>query len=138
MKKFQLLNIIICTTLIAIILFSALPVKANELATAPTATGNSSVYLEVSQPTVKSGGQFEVQVKIVSVVPTRGAQFSVSYDPRLIQLAGVKQGDYYADGTMRTGGSTYFIAGATDNKTGHLDAVAVALTGGKKEGITGE
>jgi hypothetical protein len=92
--------------------------------------------IEVSSKTLEHGERFEVLVTLDSDVPSRGAQFDLSFDPRLVKVVSVTVGDYYSK-WFTSKESAYFNEGILDNESGTLQAVGACVLGEGKAEITG-
>jgi hypothetical protein len=103
-----------------------------------TYDSTSIISLEINKSIREHDEQFEVLVKINSAISTRGAQFSLHYDPRLVKVLEVKEGNYYSDWAAPHGASTWFRPGDIDNKAGDLKEVVVVILGAKNTGTIRE
>jgi hypothetical protein len=129
--SFPLLNTLIITVIMGI---SFIPQLVSAGDTLITRTPKFS--LEVSRQTLGQGEKFEVLVTLDSGVPSRGAQFDLSFDPRLVKVVSVTAGDYYSKWFSHKD-STYFNEGIQDNKSGTLQAIGACILGEGKTEITG-
>jgi hypothetical protein len=83
---------------------------------------------------IAPGSSFDVQVRFDCPVATRGAQFGLSFDPRLVEAAGVDEGDYYRGWGTQNGASTVLVPGVQiDAQRGWVRTLAIALLGGPGE-----
>lgn len=93
----------------------------------PAAAADASLRIEPASAAVADGQTFEVQVVQQAPVATSGAQVSVQFDPKILQLVSVRLGSAYSaapiflprsiDASIRTA-----------NESGHLAQVAAAFT----------
>ena len=102
-------------TLALVLLLPILPVAAASPAT-----------VTVSAPTqpVSQGQQFTVNITVQPNNSIAGVQFSLSFNPALVSISSVTQGNLLNQG----GASTYFTAGTINNAAGTLTNVAGAIT----------
>jgi len=103
--------------LVAVLGTLFLPVTAS--ATEPTAVGIAAP----SQP-VDSGQQFTIEIEVVPGTPIAGVQFDLSFDPSLVAVESVQEGDLLGQG----GASSFFNPGKIDNKAGTITGVFGAIT----------
>jgi len=82
--------------------------------------------VSVSAPTqaVSSGTQFTVSIMIQPNNAIAGAQFNLSFNPSLVIVNSVTEGNLFNQG----GASTYFMPGTINNTTGSLTGVADVIT----------
>jgi hypothetical protein len=91
----------------------------------------TSVKLSPDALAVKPGESFEVNVWLTTAYTTRGAQFGLSYDPRLIEVTGVVEGEYYRTWAMRNKASTGLVPKVMiDPERGLVRPFAIAVLGG--------
>jgi hypothetical protein len=82
---------------------------------------------------IAPGARFDAQVVLNSPVVSRGVQFGLSYDPQLIQITGVDEGDYYRSWAQANGASTALVPGVNvDAQNGWLTTLGIALLGGTR------
>ena len=105
----------VIVTLALILLLPSLPVAAS-----------SPVIVTVSAPTqpVSQGQQFTVNITVQPNNSIAGIQFSLSFNPALVSINSVTQGNLLNQG----GANTYFTAGTINNTAGTLTNVAGAIT----------
>ena len=72
---------------------------------------------------VEAGEQFIVNVVVEPGEEIAGVQFDLAFDPTLVTVESVAEGDLLTQG----GAATYFSSGDIDNETGHIDGVAGAI-----------
>jgi hypothetical protein len=125
-------SIILRLSLLAVLLFSAslFPVPASAQDT-PASDSGLSVKLIPLNGTVDAGKFTTVDIVIESAAPTRAVQFSFNYDPRLLHVDKVEEGDYYSGWAADNEAWTYFKSGAIDNEKGKVESCAITLLGGK-------
>ncbi len=123
----QLLRMLIIVSMIAI-QFMSMPLAGRALA----AVGDTSVSISPAARTVTAGGTFTVDVAVAPSVAIAGAQFNLSYDPSVLAVTSVSEGNLLKQG----GATTYFQPGEIDNATGSLSNVAGATTSHGSE-VTG-
>jgi hypothetical protein len=105
----------VIVTLALILLLPSLPVAAS-----------SPAIVTVSAPTqpVSQGQQFTLNITVQPNNSIAGVQFSLSFNPSLVSINSVTQGNLLNQG----GASTYFTAGTINNTSGTLTNVAGAIT----------
>ena len=105
----------VIVTLALILLLPSLPVAAS-----------SPAIVTVSAPAqpVSQGQQFTVNITVQPNNSIAGVQFSLSFNPTLVSINSVTQGNLLNQG----GTSTYFTAGTINNIAGTLTNVAGAIT----------
>jgi hypothetical protein len=105
----------VTVTLALILLLPSLPVAAS-----------SPAIVTVSAPTqpVSQGQQFTVNITVQPNNSIAGVQFSLSFNPTLVSINNVTQGNLL----NQSGASTYFTAGTINNIAGTLTNVAGAIT----------
>ena len=80
-----------------------LPGPKNELPQLPspvssdakTSTALESIGVSIAANTLRAGTSSSIDVVISSAIPARAAQFMLQYDPRLILVDNVTEGDYF-------------------------------------------
>ena len=87
------------------------------------AAGTAVVSVIVSTTTVNPGQQFTVDISVNPNNAIAGAQFSLSFNPSLVSVDNVAEGDLLKGG----GASTYFMPGQINDPGGALSAVAAAI-----------
>ena len=107
----------------------------NSTSTAP-ALGTAAISVTPSMVAVKEGQAFTLDIPINSTVPTNAAAFELSYDPRLIQVNSIKEGDFFKKWADAHGQITLFMPGKIDNVNGKVSLTGVAVTG-KGSAVTG-
>ncbi len=100
------------------------------LATPLMATGQSLAVVATPDPAVV-GATVSLDVLIFGISDLYAHQFSLSFDPAVLQATGVVQG-----GFMPSGGSTFFDQGTINNATGKVSFVFDTLVG-MVPGVTG-
>ena len=85
----------------------------------------SPAVVTVSAPAqpVSHGQQFTVNITVQPNNPVAGAQFNLSFNPSLVSINSVTEGNLFNQG----GASTYFMAGTINNAAGTLTNVGGAI-----------
>lgn len=92
---------------------------------APAAYAATPVLSFVVTPsTGVVGNMVDVDVRISDVNDLYAYNFSLLFDPALLQVATVKEGSF-----MSAAGETYFFEGMADNASGKVDYVANTMLG---------
>jgi parallel beta-helix repeat protein len=90
----------------------------------PTPTPEATtVSISPSTQTVLPGA-FTVNVTVEPEVPIAGVQFDLSFDPSLVRVNNVTEGNLM----KQVGANTYFCSGTIDNTAGTITCVASAIT----------
>jgi chaperone required for assembly of F1-ATPase len=119
-----LLAVAISTTLIAGI----------NLPASVLAAGTAVVSVSAPTQPVSSGNQFTINIIVQPNTAIAGAQFNLSFNPSLVSVNSVTEGNLFTQG----GGSTYFMPGTINNITGSVTGVAGTITTpGKTVSTTG-
>ena len=92
---------------------------ANTLA----ALGTTTVSVSVPAAAVASGTQFTININVQPDRPIAGAQFSLSFDPALVTVNDVMEGNLLT----QSGANTFFSAGKIDNSQGTISGVSGAI-----------
>jgi len=98
----------------------------------PTQNANITIAVSVANPVVQPGDAFDVNITIKSDTPSRGAQAEIAFDPKLIQVVSVAQGDYYKNWAQANHGNSVLQPPkpAIDNDKGLVALMGVVLIGG--------
>jgi len=102
-------------------------------------SGDTNISAIPSADTVKPGDKFDVSIRVTNSQPSRGVQFSLSWDPSKIQCDSVEQGDYFSRFAQANNGDLFIIpsanppadntAGIFPKPSGSNTYVAIAMTG---------
>lgn len=101
---------------------------------AAAATPSAALRIDPAASTVDSGATFTVNIIQNATVATLGAQADLTFDPKIVQVAGIKAGPAYNTGLSLFGsafdGSTQSVAAAVAkaNQTGTVAVVATGKT----------
>jgi hypothetical protein len=106
-------------TLICIAVVGALLLPATVLA-----AGNANVSVANSAVEVEAGSQFTVNIQIQPDSAIAGAQFDLSFNPALVTVNSVTEGNLF----KQNGASTYFVAGQVNNAAGTVKGVCGVIT----------
>ena len=110
----SLLRILAIVSILTVWLFPHSLVSAQEI-----------TVVSVSAPgSVNPGEQFAVAIVVAPGVAIAGVQFDLTFDPSLVTIDGVAEGNLLSQG----GAATYFNAGGIDNTAGTITGVAGAIT----------
>ena len=89
------------------------------------ASAQETTEVSVSAPSeVNSGEQFTVDIVVNPAAAIAGVQFDLAFDPSLVTVDSVAEGNLLS----QNGASTYFSPGAIDNVAGTITGVAGAIT----------
>ena len=85
----------------------------------------TSTTIGIGSLTVNNGSNFQVDVTISPLVPIAGAQFNLSFNPNLVNVNSISEGNLF----KQNGAQTYFMAGNIDNVAGTIKNVACSIIG---------
>ena len=88
------------------------------------AAGTATVGVSAPAQAVSTGQQLSVSINVNPNTAIAGAQFSLSFNPSLVSVTGVAEGNLLKQG----GANTYFMLGQINNTAGTVSAVAGAIT----------
>jgi hypothetical protein len=92
----------------------------------------TSVKLSPDALAVKPGQSFEADVWLTTAYTTRGTQFGLSYDPRLIEVTNVVEREYYRTWAIRNKASTGLVPKVViDANRGQVMPFAIIVLGGR-------
>ena len=109
----------VCKQALAAAVFSALAIG-----TAGTAQAVPVISLTVSPSPAAVGNTVLVNVNISGAVDVYGYQFSLLFNPAVLQATGSTEGSF-----LPTGGSTYFVPGTVNNTLGAVNFTIGTLLG---------
>jgi hypothetical protein len=96
----------------------------------PTVASDTTVAVTVPDKPVKPGDAFDVSVTIQTDIQTRGAQFELHFDPKLVEVTGFDEGDFYKKWADGNGARTIIIPEPqADNATGVFPSTGIAIMG---------
>ncbi len=84
---------------------------------------SNTVFKVIAPDAVGYGEQFTIQIVVEPGVDIAGAQFSLLYDPAVVAIDSVKEGNLL----KQDGAATYFARGTVDSITGRVAGVAGAI-----------
>jgi hypothetical protein len=98
----------------------------------PTAAASTSVSISPAAQQVQPGDTFNVDVTINTDTPTRGAQFSLTFDPALLQMTKATVGGFYQDwAKSNQAAANIVVPFKPDNQKGTTTVGAVIIIGGQ-------
>ena len=92
---------------------------------------NPSVGYTFSESNIHAGDTFTLDLSARNVIDLAGWQFDITFDPRVLEVLEVKEGEFLKTG----GGTTFFQKGSIDNTTGEI--TKLSSVGLSKEGVSG-
>ncbi|WMW23131.1 PGF-pre-PGF domain-containing protein [Methanolobus mangrovi] len=93
-----------------------------------TTSAESVVSISPSSQSIGANQEFDVYINIDPETPIAGAQLDILYDPDMLSVSSVNEGDFFKqDGTM-----SIFIGGTVDDSQGRVNGL-FAVTLGKAE-----
>ncbi len=127
--KFARMNNILLDVALAVTLFASANLPGSVLA-----AGTAVVSVSAPTQAVSSGTQFTVNITVQPNNAIAGAQFNLSFNPALVSVISVNEGNLL----NQNGASTYFMPGTINNTAGTVTGVAGAITApGKTVSTTG-
>ncbi|MCD6572668.1 MAG: lamin tail domain-containing protein, partial [Thermoplasmata archaeon] len=81
------------------------------------------VSIEPAYQLVNGGDEFTVNITVNPAMPIAGAQFDLSFDPNLLEVVNIQEGNLF------NGYTTYFIPGSIDNNAGTITGTGDAIAG---------
>jgi len=84
----------------------------------------TTVSIATPSQSIDPGQQFTASISVVPGTAIAGMQFDLSFDPSLVTVESVKEGDLLGQG----GTSTFFNSGKIDNQAGTVTGVFGAIT----------
>lgn len=113
-----------CRQVVAAAIFSALGMGA--------AHADPVLSLNVSPSTAGVGSTVNVQVQITGAVDLYAYQFSLLFNPTVLQATGATEGSF-----LGAGGTTFFVPGTLDNTAGAVNFTVGTLLG-MLPGVSGD
>ena len=93
---------------------------------------NPSVRYTFSRDTIHLGNTFTVQLGVENVVDLAGWQFDIAFDPAVLEVLEVKEGDFLKS----EGATTFFQKGVINNRSGRITGFSSArLSEGGVSGV---
>ena len=83
---------------------------------------NPSVSYTFSRNTIHLGDTFTVQLGVENVVDLAGWQFDIAFDPAVLEVLEVKEGDFL----KQEGATTFFQKGVINNRSGRISGFSSA------------
>jgi hypothetical protein len=88
----------------------------------------TTVRLSPDSLALKPGQEFSVDIWLDTAYTTRGTQLSLNYDPRLIEVTKVDEGEYYRTWAIKNKASSLIVPGVKiDQAHGRVAPFAIAL-----------
>ncbi len=88
------------------------------------AAGTAVISVSAPLQAVSYGTQFTVNINVQPNNAIAGAQFNLSFNPALVSVNSITEGNLFNQG----GASTYFMQGTINNTTGTVTGVAGVIT----------
>src|ERR1700738_4078083 len=108
------------------------------IGTPVVSAAGTNLVINPSSASVNPGDSFQVDVVLTTDTPTRGVQFGLMYDARLVQIEQVTPGLFYSRWSDANGGQGAAVMPfQPHNEAGRLSTGAIALLGGPVDGPTG-
>ncbi|MBP1910077.1 cohesin domain-containing protein [Methanolobus bombayensis] len=92
---------------------------------AGTANAEISVAFYPSQTSVEENEEFTIDIMIESDVNVSGAEMQLTYDPELIEVTSISEGNFF----KQDGESTIFSKGTIDNELGTVNEIYSVIMG---------
>src|SRR4030042_822278 len=91
----------------------------------PPVLGAGATAVSVTAPAgVNPGAQFTVEIVVAPGPAIAGAQFDLTFNPVVVAVSNVAEGNLFSQG----GASTYFSSGTIDNTGGTVSGVVGVIT----------
>jgi hypothetical protein len=88
-----------------------------------SAAGGSTVSVSAPTQVISSGTQFTVNITVQPNTAIAGAQFNLSFNPSLVNVNSVTEGNLF----NQNGARTYFVPGMINNNSGTITGVEDAI-----------
>lgn len=107
------------------------PASAQAMTPIPTQMADITIGVSFSSETVKPGDEFDININMSTDLPSRGMQFILSFDPKLVELSGYTEGNFYKDfADTKSGGTTIVIPEPViDNNQGLFPSTGISILG---------
>ena len=93
---------------------------------------NPSVGYTFSESNIHAGDTFTLDIRAENVIDSAGWQFDIAFDPTVLEVVEVNEGDF-----LKTGGeTTFFQKGTIDNSTGKITKLSSARL--SEDGVSGK
>ncbi|WMW21535.1 cohesin domain-containing protein [Methanolobus mangrovi] len=109
-----------CSVFTTIFLFTLIALFLTGLASAETVIGFSPAQLSVQE-----NEEFTLAITIETDTNVSGAELELSYDPSLVNIASITEGDFFKQGGM----NTIFSRGNIDNELGTVSGIYSVIMG---------
>jgi hypothetical protein len=98
----------------------------------PTKMANITISVIPESTSVNIGQEFDVEITIASDSEARGAQFELRYDPNLVEILSLTEGNFFRDWAEQNGASTIVVPEPVpDNERGVIPTFGIALLGAR-------
>jgi hypothetical protein len=97
----------------------------------PPVQSDTTLTIAPSSATVNPGESFDLMLQIATDQMTFAMQAGLAYDPKLVEVLSVKEGDFYKAWAAANGAQTLMVPGKVtpDNENGQMTVVGVSLLG---------
>jgi hypothetical protein len=116
------------------------PRSSSSLSPSRPLTDTTIAYVSVSPltSTVNANQSFEISITISTSLPSRAAQFGLSFDRTILRCDAVTEGSFYSSWAQSHGGSTLiFPQPACNNPQGSVSDMGITIIGAGTSGPTG-
>jgi hypothetical protein len=97
----------------------------------PTQMSDTTLAVTPSKTVINPGETFDLVISISTDAQTRGVQFSIKFDPNLIEMTdGYEEGTFYSDWASQEGAVSMVIPQPViDNSAGEVKLMGIAILG---------
>jgi hypothetical protein len=96
----------------------------------PPVQSDTTLTISPSSPAVNAGEPFDLLLQISTDQMTFGMQAALRFDPRLVEVVKIEEGDFYKGWAATNGAQTMMVPGKiAPDKEGKLPVVGIALLG---------
>lgn len=140
MKKNRSLILSLVVFLVFVALSTGLSVRnvaahpSLEQTVIPTQMSDTTIAVEPSMSNVNPGNEFDLNITIQTDAKTRGVQFGITFDPKLVEISeDFQEGDFYKSWASDKGAQTVVIPQPVpDNEAGKVNVTGIGIIGAKE------
>jgi hypothetical protein len=128
------LCLVLVTGMLAVLVSAGLPAApalAQMATPKPPVQSDTTLKVSPSSPTVNAGETFDVLLRIDTDQMTWGMQAGLRFDPKLIEVVKIEEGDFYKTWAAANGAQTLIVPGkpTADNAKGVVPTMGITLLG---------
>jgi len=122
----------------ALVLINFLPGRAAVPPAFLPTDEDTILSMDPSSSTVAPGSTFTLTVQVDTIPASRAAQFSLSFDPAVLECVSVSEGTFYGDWASLHEGSTFVLPEPEcDNVNGKVTMMGITILSSEPGGPTG-